>query len=486
MMQARPIVFLNCMLPPQLSMPVILFAATVLLANGSCSAVDAAERRFHTIEVTVTDENGHPVHGAEVSPLVLVSKTMVHYPDESSWGVIPIGKSNKEGTATLRIPTSVRQQPIQAIQWSVRHEDYVATAFKSAAGQRAVECQLNRGRRIAVSAVNGRVHQRLRSDTFVVLSGQNAFDRWSRMSSGILVSDGVATNRQMLRIAYLPAGEPARYSAAVDLSRWDDQLRVFLHDVEVHEGTRVEGRLDDQVPRPIRGGIVSAFIVNGRNEWHDMAEVHEDGTFSISSLPRGEVLQLTASCPDWVSSDPVPAELEAVGMKAMKSRLQRSHVYPQVMRLDADVIYPTMRMEAAATCRVKVFETDGDPIRGARVRLIPYQGSFDGRSNVFGHGESTRRRLRAGVAGASTQRCVTLGIVRDTRTRFIALTGDDGIAEIKSLPGGPGNSPAMTSFVVTHPDYFAAKTGGLGDQGSSRAALYSGQTANVTVRMKKK
>ena len=217
-----------------------------------------------------------------------------------------------------------------------------------------------------------------------------------------------------------------------------------------------------------------------------MAEINEDGTFTVKSLPRGEVLQLTASCNNWVSSDPAIEELAAVEMKDQVSRLQRSRVYPQVFRLEGDVVRPTVRMEPATTCRVEVVEKGSTPIKGARVRLIPYQGSFDGRSNVFGYGEKTRLRLRAGATSVSTQRCVELGIVRDTRTRFVAFTGDNGVAEVKSLPGGPDGSPAMTSFVVTHPDYFGANSGGLGDQGSSRVALYSGQTAHVTVRMKKK
>ncbi len=443
-------------------------------------------RTFHIVEVSVVDENGHPLAGARVSPRVLVSKNGAHDWDEERWGAIPTGESDREGKARIQIPGSALQQPIRTVHWSVTHEDHVALTFNSGADQRTLTCQLKRGRRIAVSAIDSQAGQRLQSHTFVVLSGHTVVDHWNQMNSGILVSDGLAINRQMLRVIHLPPGKPACYSAAIDLSTYGDQPRIFLHDVEVYPGIRLEGRLDDRVPRPVHGGIISAFVVNGRNEWYDMAVVNDDGTFAIDSLPRGDIVQLTALCVDWVSSDPTVKELAAADMEEQASRLQRSRVYPQVVRLEADVVRSVIRMESATTCHVQVIETDGTPIRGARVRLMPYQGSFDGRSHIFGYGENTKVRLLSGASSITTQRCVELGIARDVKSRFTAFTGDNGVAEITSLPGGPDGSPAMTSFVVTHPDYFAANSGGLGDQGSSRVALYSGQIANVIVRMKRK
>ncbi|MCH2212863.1 MAG: hypothetical protein MK110_16295 [Fuerstiella sp.] len=441
---------------------------------------------FHTVEVTVSDEDGHPLSGARVSPCLVMSKTGVQDWDDARWGPVPVQESDDDGKVRIRVPQSAGPQRISRIHWAVSHEDYVALVVKSDAAQRNLACRLKKGRRIAVSVIDGLTGRPLRSGLFAVLSGFGALDHWNHMQSGVLVSDGVAINRRILRIIHLQSDRPARFSAAIDLSKYDDQPRILVRNVEIHPGTRVEGQLDDQVSRPVRDGIVSAFVVNGRNEWHDMAGIREDGTFMIDSVPRGEILQLTASCTGWVSSDPTLAELETVGMKEQASRLQRSRVYPQVVRLDRDVVQPTIRMEPATTCRVTVLETSGAPVEGARVRLIPYQGSFEGRSHVFGHGESSRRRLLSGSVSLSIQRRIELGIERDRKSHYISLTGADGVTEVRSLPGGPAGSPAMTSFVVTHPDYFGASRGGLGDQGSSRAPLYSGQTARVTVRMKKK
>ncbi|MCH2202868.1 MAG: hypothetical protein MK102_12925 [Fuerstiella sp.] len=446
----------------------------------------AAVPKFRTFEVTVSDEDGRPLAGARVSPWVLLSKAGVQDWNEVHWGPVPIQESDEDGKTRIRVPDLAGQHRIRTIHWGVSHEDYVALIIKSDVAQRNVDCRLKRGRRIAVSVIDGLTRQPQRSDLFVILSGSGELDRWNHMQSGVLVSDGMAVNRRILRIIHLRSGEPARFSEAIDLSKYANQSRIFVRNVEIHPGTRVEGRLDDQVSRPVRDGIVSVFVVNGRNEWHDMASVSKDGTFTIDSLPRGEILQLTASCTGWVSSDPTLEELETVGMKEQASRLQRSRVYPQVVHLDRDVVQPTIRMEPATTCRVSVIETSGAPVEGARVRLIPYQGSFDGRSHVFGHGENSRQRLLSGSVSLSIQRRIELGIERDRKSHFVSFTGADGVAEISSLPGGPAGSPAMTSFVVTHPDYFGASRGGLGDQGSSRAALYTGQTARVTVRMKKK
>ncbi len=477
-----------------IGLAVVVLTVAGLSHNASLQAeetiglqYDAALPRFRAVEFTVTDEAGEPVAGASVVPVVLVSKNSRYYWSERDEAVIPQTRSDGNGRARSRVPTRLPDQSVVlAAHWTVGHEEYVTAPVELSSGQNSVTCELKRGRRIAVSVVDGPTGKRLQSDLFAVLSGSSPGDRWSLMKSGTLVSDGLAPGRRMLRVIHLPVAGAVSFSRPIDLSEYQDRSRVFLRDVPLEPGCRIEGQLDDRVPRPVRQGIVSAFVIHGKNEWHEMSTVREDGTFSLGSLPRGEIVQLTASCEDWVSSDPTLAELNAVGMEEEASRLQRSRVYPQVVRLDGDLLRPVVRMEPATTCRVQVVEQGGRPIEGAYVRLIPYQGSFDGRSHVFGHGESTRARLLADSAVVSVRQRVDLGIVRDIRRRFSSQTGSDGIAEIKSLPGGPDGSPAMTSFVVSHPDYFAASTGGLGDQGSSRAALYSGQTTEVVVRMKHK
>jgi len=450
-------------------------------------ANDSVAAEFRTVKITVMDESGSPVQGAIVVPRVLVSQNDLHYWDEEAWGPLPTAESDREGGTEIRVPKRTHDQKrILTVHWSVSHQNYVAALLKSNSVQPSVACQLKTGRRIAVSAIDGQTGRRLQSDTFAVLSGHTVGEKWIQAKSGILVSDGLATSRRMLRIVHLPPGKPSRYSKAIDLSFYQQKPRIFLRDIAVHPGTRIEGKLDAQVPRPILQGIVSASVIQGKNEWYDMAEIRPDGRFVIDHLPQGEIVQLTASCENWVSSDPTFAELEDAGMQEKASRLQRSRVYPQIVRLENDVIRPVVRMEPATTCRIEVMETNGTPIEGARVRLIPYQGSFDGRSHVFGHGESTRQRLLSDAVNVTVQQRIELGIARDVRGRYTASTGSDGIAEITSLPGGPDGSPAMTSFVVTHPNYFAANSGGLGDQGSSRAALYSGRTTEVLVRMEKK
>lgn len=466
---------------------IMLLCAPLPAAEQAGLHYDAALPEFRSVEVMVTDEAGQPVSGASLMPVALVCKDRLYYCSAEDHKLVPVGRSDDSGVARSRLPAQLPDRSkVLAAHWSVGHQEYVSASVESVFGQNPVQCRLKRGRRIAVSVIDLLTQERVQSDLFVVLSGPAVADRWSLMKSGILVSDGLDTSRRTLRIAHLPPDQPAQFSAAIDLSDYQERPRVFLHDVEVQPGTRVEGRLDDRVPRPVRRGIVSAFVVRGKNEWHEMSDIASDGTFALNSLPRGEIVQLTAACDDWVSSDPTLDELQAADMQDKASRLQRSRVYPQVVRLQDDVVRPVIRMEPATTCRIRVVEAGGAPIEGAFVRLIPYQGSFDGRSHVFGHGESTRRRLQLDSPIVAVRQRVELGIARDIRRRFTATTGDDGIAEIKSLPGGPDGSPAMTSFVVTHPDYFGASDGGLGDQGSSRAALYSGRTTDVVVRMKRK
>ena len=117
----------------------------------------------------------------------------------------------------------------------------------------------------------------------------------------------------LLRVAEFPEKGPLLFSDLVDLKKHvEDPITL---DLALKPGVRVKGRLNAQVPRPIKNGRVVAGIQTGHNDygnkwmWHAMATIAADGTFLFESLPPDENLQLIALCDGWVSTSPTRAEV---------------------------------------------------------------------------------------------------------------------------------------------------------------------------------
>ena len=112
------------------------------------------------------------------------------------------------------------------------------------------------------------------------------------------------------RLAYLPPNKPAKFSELIVVKRPDDGDRAFLKNVHLRNGTRVNGSLDESVPRPIKNGEVVCLVSESTDPknasyknmwtWNGKAKIAEDGTFVFESLPSGGVLQIIASCDGWV------------------------------------------------------------------------------------------------------------------------------------------------------------------------------------------
>ena len=83
-------------------------------------------------------------------------------------------------------------------------------------------------------------------------------------------------------------------------------------DLKVAPGTRVEGRLDDSVVRPVKRGRVRAFVASpgfgdqatSQSEelgWEEWADIRPDGSFVFESLPSNEQVEMIAFCDGYFS-----------------------------------------------------------------------------------------------------------------------------------------------------------------------------------------
>jgi len=443
-----------------------------------------------SVELRLVDENQEPISGASVTAVGLSVKDRAAGYWETGRNTEPTQRSDDLGRVVVEVPTQRRlNQTVTAVVCHISHPDFVTINTPASFKDSPATLRLVRGRRIAASAVDSHTGTRIKHNLFATLSKCFTNQEWQLLSNGVVVSEGVAFDRTHLRLIHLPEDGVPQFSRLIDLTKHGKNRRILLHDMEVRAGLRLEGTLDRQVPRPIRNGIISVLVSEGRNDWQDGCDIQPDGSFVIDALPRGEVIQLTAVCDGWVSANPSKEELTAVGMTSNVRRLQPSRLYPQVLRSEETLLETVVRMESAASCRVLVEDTSGNPIQNAIVRLQPFQGSFDGRSVLIGQFETTRGFLtrRQFEPAAAQQQSIIKGSLQVSPPRdYSAVTNNEGIATVTSLPGGPDGSPAMTSVYVSHSDYERPPNDGLGDRGLSRAALYQGQTAELKFQLKKK
>src|SRR5262249_51329295 len=119
---------------------------------------------------------------------------------------------------------------------------------------------------------------------------------------------------------------------------------------------------DPMVPRPVKRGRVVANIwpagckpQDAPPQWHDWAPVQEDGSFTLESLPEGD-LEIAALCDGFVSTN---------GPGQFHFR------YPQKHLLGTNDIAITVGMEPTACLEVKVTDHEGQPLRNVHVTTWP-------------------------------------------------------------------------------------------------------------------
>jgi hypothetical protein len=314
--------------------------------------------------------------------------------------------------------------------------------------------------------------------------------------------DGVLTVRRVdlesekasrwLRIVHVPDQGPILFSDMIDLKlRTENPISL---QVPLKPGVRAEGRLDPQVPRPIKNGRVVARIATGTDtstnwRWSVIAEISPDGRFVLDAFPADENLQLIALCDGWVSAATTAAEAAAYAAENSAALDNRGHVgafvHPRLYRLKAPVIQPIVPMLRTANCEVTVVNENGRPIPDASVAFWPCQLFYNLGSNIIGSGVDALTLVRAQLASGKHRTSPDFSDSSLAKA-YTAKTDARGIAIVRNLPlGGAAESTTPTTllFDVSHDGY--APIAGPLDSPTTRAQLLPGQTGHVTVRLKR-
>lgn len=372
---------------------------------------------FVSLRVRVETVDGKPVDGATVAPRGLRLAQRGAFINWSKphpiLGTPGSATTDASGFADVRYPAHLPEGSdlqIGSVYLKVNHPEFV-TAFQDANVRESTPTiQLTRGGRVEITAtMNGEV---VRDDIFGQ-GGQWQAELWTRLDDGTLRSPRMPAGEQPVRAVWLLKDGPAHFSDVTTVNVVENETQSIK--VELRPGTRLSGKLDDAVPRPVKNGKVITLVDrDGHVDWYDWTTIKEDGTFEFASLPGGEGItaQLIALADGYVSKPPGdPSERK-----------------PQSVPLDGAVVSHVIETMPTATARVTFTEHDGRPIPGVRLSLSP-NVTWSMGSTLFG-----QPQWRTADVLRNESNDELLPSPADVQGPFTATSDDRGIAEIQNVP----------------------------------------------------
>lgn len=388
--------------------------------------------------VTVVDETGKPIEGATIKVNGLrpnVNPGALHAAWTVDRGPAPVAKTNSEGKAWILYPKFVIEDMLTgAISFRVTHPDYVAyshTNYPVDGPREPIRLQCG-----AILQVRGFVDQdgsrRILEDIFalarattgLVASGRTG--GWAPQRDGWLETTRLPPGGVLVMLACFPSQGRALFSRSVAV--WLARQRVMKQELKLSPGTRLEGRLDDSVPRPVRNGVVIAHcfrVQAGVTEpfleafrsfcWSDWTDVSEDGTFVFDSLPMDRV-ELIALCDGYRSKSPDAAKRSVTIAR------------PQTLFLTSSIVQVELETEQTAIAEIRLTNPVGEPVSGAQVGFAPNVRWNDRASTIFGSKPSRTRDVITTTTALDDR-------YRDQRL-YTSKSDEEGVAVVKNLPAG--------------------------------------------------
>ncbi len=268
--------------------------------------------KFKRVLVVVQDQDGKPIEGATLLPTGFRVKG-IHGADAYPWrgndsGPAEKAVTDKDGKTWLKYPVMGipdEKELIGALIFKVSCPGFAPTVIQSYSVDSPEQpIQLARGTQMEVSAWFGADHQPV-TDLIPCIKPDDSFTN----QNGVLISDQLSPGGHLIQLmGRLPSGEIVYSDATPFTTVAGKPGRLAL---EMKPGTRLEGRIDDKVPRPMQNGrvmisvrapqypaldVVEDFYAPddkyggymARRFWHSYRLINADGTFVFESVPPGE------------------------------------------------------------------------------------------------------------------------------------------------------------------------------------------------------
>lgn len=416
------------------------------LTSVSAAAPAVEEPASREVRVVVLDIEGNPIEGATIEPTGLRARGILRV-NQYMWrpevhGARTTAATDSTGQALVRYPVEVlpgEDLLTDEIAIVVAHPGFGPTSVEIPVAGTAAPIQLERAARAEVSAYFGEDRQPVTEvvPTLSVRASAGA-DPWTIDESGTIEFARLAPGPRLLQLSgRLPSGEIV-HSEPFAFAVESGEHRRF--ELEMRPGIRLEGRIDESVPRPVTSGRVIVSVrpdegspsVAGRGSlhrgfgsvrfWTSYREIERDGSFVFESLPAGEVGVI-------VYGDGFISKSEADSFPGI--------AYPQTLSLRPPVTSIEVVAESTATLQVTASTREGEPVEGATVRVWP---------NVYGMGEigtSIFGEARSLVEG-NFRRLPSL-----PELSYSAKTDGNGVAVLSNVPH------FTRSMAIEHPEFEA-------------------------------
>jgi hypothetical protein len=263
---------------------------------------------------------------------------------------------------------------------------------------------------------------------------------WQKKENGVHVYHQLSAGGHLIQLmGRLPSGEIV-YSDTLDFTAMKGKPCHF--ELDMKPSIRVEGQLDDNVPRPVKSGRVlisvrppqfSPYVAyeevsavwkeyGNVNFWRSYRPIAEDGTFVFESVPPGEV-DVIVHGEGFVS--------KSIGMRTNGP----AFAIPQPFPLTAPLTKIVVVTEPTATLELTAKTRWGKPIQEATVYLNPNVMRMGG---IFG--------MTRGYSSEEPYRTMT----PLPPLRYSGKTDSSGRVEIRNLP------PEERGLEIQHPQFAVA------------------------------
>ena len=384
-----------------------LMAVGCKFADSSDDTNQSSSGEFKQVMVEVQDANGKPIEGAQISPFGFRVNGR-HSPDAYGWrtnvfGAKETAVTGPDGRAYLRyavmgIPEE--KEYTGALIFLVTHPEYSTVTIQDyPVDQTNAPIQMVRGTTIGFMGFYGR--QRV-TDLVANLTddGVRAED-WQGQTNGILICHKVSPGGHLIQLmGQLKSGEIIYSDTALFTVEPGKAPRVVAGmmgaeavmkektylEFAMKPGIRLEGRLDDAVPRPVINGRVMIDVRppeypatnviedfydldaknGGRSFWHSYRPINSDGTFVFESIPPGEADVV-------VVGDGFATKSEGQLYNRVDGVLKESPglTIPQSFPLAAPMTQITVKTEPTATLEFTATTKKGKPIDDVLVGMFP-------------------------------------------------------------------------------------------------------------------
>ncbi len=488
-----------------------------LLAAGQKDNPDPKQETARQRSIQVLDENEQPVVGAEVG-------LQFQHDSEKSFNIDGIisAKTNEKGVVQVDAPGESDNVyvTIKADGFGEFSEQQQATG--------ASIIRLKRGRVVHVRAVDesGSI---LRKAVPLLVDHRVWGREFQPQDDGTYKSPTVDMQRRLMRVVSSQENGPMLFSELVDVStaKADDDGVLEL---VLRPGTKLVGRLDDAVPRPISEGYVQLMVVEGPDHrlpirmrddnresrasrlqpwtWEDSTAVRPDGTFTFESVPAGGIAQIHVVVDGFMSINPpledLAASLQALGMadentlEALKESADSRPMWPHFVTLDQSIVETVVHCGPTASCDFRILDPAGNPVPDATVSFSPNGIFFSGAlfipgSNAFQdsslvddlfRGNATLGRLSPDQHESPLRRARRMEHEFGERSFLSAKADSNGIVRVRNLPGGTREGFRVTAegFVLPRSPLYSVFPD---DRREAYVDLIAGETLESTIYLER-